>query len=82
MKTFEVRIFSPENLNNRWYVYIYDTSSQQIVYKYYKGINSHSTYQDRMLRCEVIKESLEKELKHGLVPSKTKTVKTENKTFP
>ena len=40
MKNFEVRIYSPENLNERWYVYIYNTINQKVIQKFYKGINS------------------------------------------
>ena len=76
MKNFEVRIYSPENLNERWYVYIYNTINQKVIQKFYKGINSVLDYQDRMIRCEVLKESLEKELKSGWVP------KTEKKLLP
>lgn len=76
MKNFEVRIYSPENLNERWYVYIYDTIKQKPTQKFYKGINSVFDYQDRMIRCEVLKDSLIKELKSGWIP------KSEKKLLP
>lgn len=74
MKNLEVRIYSPENLNERWYVYVYDTINRKIVQKFYKGINTVLEYQERMIRCEVVKESIEKEIKSGIVPKSEKKV--------
>ncbi|MDR2205843.1 MAG: site-specific integrase [Flavobacteriaceae bacterium] len=72
MKNFEVRIYSPENRNERWYVYVYNTETQKIVQKFYKGINVDLDLPNRRLRCEVLKESLEREIKNGWKPKEKK----------
>lgn len=79
MKNFEVRIYSPDSTEERWYVYIYDTETRNIIKKLYKGINSKSDLKVRMMYCEMYKDTLEKELKAGWVPGKaTVSQKTEN----
>ncbi len=72
MKNFEVEICSSENINQDWYVYIYDTNQQKIIQKFYKGINVDYDANNRRIRCEALKESIEKELKSGWVPKSKK----------
>ena len=68
MKNLEVRIYSPQNLSERWYVYIYDPAIQKTIKKIYKGINKEFDFESRMLRCEVLRDSLVSELKSGWNP--------------
>ena len=76
MKNFEVRIYSPENTTERWYVYIYDPTNRKIIKKIYKGINNKVDLDERKLYCEMYKQDLEKRLKHGWIP------KTEKNPLP
>lgn len=79
MKNFEVRIYSPDSTEERWYVYIYNTETRKIIKKLYKGINSKSDLKVRMMYCEMYKDTLEKEIKAGWTPGKAAvTQKTEN----
>lgn len=66
MKNFEVRIYSSNNLNEKWYVYIYHNS--KIIKKIYKGINSEDSFEGRMLKAEALKTITEKELYDGWNP--------------
>lgn len=66
MKKPEIRIFSSKNLSDKWYVYIYVDG--KIIKKIYKGINSASTFEERMVRSEALKISIEKELNNGWNP--------------
>ncbi|CAA7386075.1 Tyrosine recombinase XerC [Chryseobacterium fistulae] len=81
MKNFEVRVYSPENITERWYVYIYDPTNRKIINKIYKGINNKVDLNERRLYCEAYKIDLERRLKSGWVPIKIKTHKTEKKLF-
>ncbi len=72
MKNFEVRIYSPDNLNERWYVYIYDLINKKIIKKIYKKINQEFDIEKRKIYCQMFKESLEKELSSGWIPKSQK----------
>ena len=72
MKKFEVRIFSSENLSEKWYVYIYHDS--KIIKKIYKGLNTENTFEKRMLKAESLRQNIEKEINEGWKPqTKAKT---------
>lgn len=66
MKNFEVRIYSSQNLNEKWYVYIYHNS--KIIKKIYTGINKFTTFEDRMVKAESLKKFIEKEITDGWNP--------------
>lgn len=67
---YEVKIHAPKNLNEKWYVYIY--SEGKILKKFYKGLAKEDNYNDRMLKAEVLKSIVEKEIKMGWKPSSPK----------
>ncbi|RQP13903.1 MAG: hypothetical protein EAS48_02795 [Chryseobacterium sp.] len=76
MKTFEVRIYVPDNKTERWYVYIYNLQTRRICKKFYKGINTTDDRDERMLRCEQFKLAIEAEIRTGWQPDGVQTVKT------
>lgn len=65
---YEVKIHAPTDLSEKWYVYIY--SEGKILKKFYKGLAKENNYNDRMLKAEVLKSIVEKELKIGWKPTK------------
>jgi integrase len=71
MKKIEVRIFSSQNLNEKWYVYLY--LNGKIIKKIYKGLNSEKTFEDRMFKAEVLKASIERDILKGWDPKAKKT---------
>lgn len=72
MKKIEVRIFSSQNLNDKWYVYLY--LDGKIIKKIYKGLNSGQTFEERMFKAEVLKATLEKEVSLGWNPKVKKNI--------
>lgn len=66
MKNLSVRIYSPTDMNARWYVYIYNNETQKIIKKIAKGINNHVDYASRMAASEALKSILELKLKEGI----------------
>lgn len=72
MKKIEVRIFSSQNLNEKWYVYLY--TDGKIIKKIYKGLNSGETFEERMFKAEVLKATLEKEIHSGWNPKAKKNI--------
>ncbi|MGU3376824.1 tyrosine-type recombinase/integrase [Chryseobacterium sp. M5A1_1a] len=75
----EIRIFSSKNLSDKWYVYIYIDG--KIIKKIYKGLNSAATFEERMIRSEALKISIEKELNNGWNPKVKKQKPTKVKLF-
>lgn len=65
---YEVKIHAPNDLSEKWYVYIY--SEGKILKKFYKGLAKERTYQDRMSKAEILKSIVERELKTGWKPTK------------
>lgn len=65
---YEVKIHAPRDLSEKWYVYIY--SEGKVVKKFYKGLAKEESYQDRMLKAEILKSVVEKELQTGWKPTK------------
>lgn len=65
---YEVKIHAPTDLSEKWYVYIY--SDGKIIKKFYKGLAKETNYADRMLKAEVLKSIVEKEIKTGWKPTK------------
>lgn len=65
---YEVKIHAPNDLSEKWYVYIY--SDGKIIKKFYKGLAKEDTYQGRMTKAEILKSVVEKELKTGWKPTK------------
>ena len=68
MKNFETRIFKSKKAD--WYVYIYDTTNQKIIKKFYKGINDSEDDEEKLLKCWELKSVVEEELKNGWIPNK------------
>lgn len=65
---YKVKIHAPNDLSEKWYVYIY--SEGKVIKKFYKGLAREDNYQDRMLKAEILKSVVEKELQTGWKPTK------------
>lgn len=72
MKKIEVRIFSSQNPNEKWYVYLY--AEGKIIKKIYKGLNSGETFDERMFKAEVLKATLQREINAGWNPKAKKNI--------
>ena len=77
--SYEVRIHAPSDLSEKWYVYIY--SGGKIIKKFYKGLAKESTYTDRMLKAEILKSIIEKEIKTGWKPDAPELPTPENNNY-
>ena len=77
--SYEVRIHAPSDLSEKWYVYIY--SEGKIIKKFYKGLAKESTYTDRMLKAEILKSIIEKEIKTGWKPDAPELPTPENNNY-
>lgn len=69
----EVGIYSPKDLKQVWYVYIYDTNQQKIINKFSKGINKFYTIEERQFHAEALKRAVELKLKAGWSPEVKKS---------
>ncbi len=70
-KNLTVEISIPKKQNGLYYVYLYDTVSQETKKKYYKGINIDPDPAERLSAAEDLQKVLRAKLKTGWLP-KTK----------
>lgn len=76
---YEVKIHAPNNLSEKWYVYIY--SEGKILKKIYKGLAKENNHSDRMFKAEILKSVVEKEIKNGWNPSSPELPQPYQKTL-
>lgn len=69
MKNLEAKIQIPKKVNGDYYVYIYDISSQKIIQKYYKGINTTLDPEERFSAAQDMQKALTIKLKSGWIPN-------------
>lgn len=74
MSNLEVKIFTPKNNNGDYYVYLYDSKSQQIIKKFYKGINTYPDPEERFSAAEDLAKALSIKLNAGWSPVVKKSV--------
>ena len=77
--SYEVKIHAPADLSEKWYVYIY--SAGKIIKKFYKGLAKEDNYADRMLKAEVLKSFIEREIKAGWKPDASGLPQPENNRY-
>ena len=77
--SYEVKIHAPADLSEIWYVYIY--SAGKIIKKFYKGLAKEDNYADRMLKAEVLKSFIEREIKAGWKPDASGLPQPENNRY-
>ena len=70
MGELEVRIYTPKVENGDYYVYLYNTETQKVVKKYYKGINTFPSAADRLSAAEDLAKAVSIQLKTGWKPKK------------
>jgi len=69
MGNLEVKIYTPKK-GGDFYVYLYDTESQEVIKKFYKGINIYPDSTERLSAAEDLAKAVEGRLKVGWKPKK------------
>ncbi|MDR4892303.1 MULTISPECIES: tyrosine-type recombinase/integrase [unclassified Chryseobacterium] len=70
MGDLEIRIYTPKDEKGDYYVYLYNTDTQKVVKKYYKGINISPDPEDRLSAAEDLAKAVSIQLKTGWRPKK------------
>lgn len=75
MGNLEVKIYTPKK-DGDFYVYLYDTKSQEVIKKFYKGINIHPSHAERLSAAEDLAKVVEIRLRGGWSPKKKSVLPT------
>jgi len=70
MGNLEVKIYTPKNRVGDFYVYLYDTLSQEVIKKFYKGINIYPDHEERLSAAEDLAKAVNIRLRGGWSPKK------------
>ena len=69
MGNLEVKIYTPEN-GGDFYVYLYDTETQKVIKKFYKGINIYPNPEERLSAAQDLAKAVGIRLRGGWAPKK------------
>lgn len=70
MSNLEVKIYSPKKKDGDFYVYLYDTYTQEVIKKFYKGINIYPEPEERLSAAEDLAKAVGIRLRGGWSPKK------------
>lgn len=76
MGNLEVKIYTPKKKDGDFYIYLYDTESQEVIKKIYRGINIYPEHTDRLSAAEDLAKVVESRLRAGWTPKKKSVLPT------